>query len=463
MREKGDPLVLSRRDFLRFSATVTSLLLAACAPAATPAAAPGEAAADTSSAATQEQVTLRLSYWGFEIEKQGEVQKAFMESHPNITLQEEVTAWATYWQKMLTSTAAGESPDVMAHSPYYHVQFAANNVTIPLDPFIERDAIPLDEYYQGAIDMGRWQSGQVRTGSGDLHAFPTSWHTGTMWFYNKNVFDEAGLPEPDDSWTWDTLLETAKTLTKTADDGTVEIYGMSTPVDGNGRINSWIFQAGGDFYDADYRTCTIKSEPAMEAFQWMTDLVLQHKVAMPPEPNQQFNPFQTSRVGVGLQGDWMITPFEAIEEFEWNIFWPPKHPRTGLNTIDAYQNGYAISSSAKNTDAAWEYVKWLVYGEGLQKSVEIFAGSFPAHIPTAENTVYVQDRTRPPTNLWILGELLKEAKPVFIGPAEGEVANICSEEQQAAMLEVKTVEQATTDLETRVNSVLDEAWKQLMG
>lgn len=459
MQRNGDQRFLSRRDFLRLSAATSGLLLAACTAPAAQTGTQGEAA----EGAAQEAVTLRISYWGYEIEKQGQMQDFFMESHPDIQLQEEVTAWDTYWQKMLTSTAAGEAPDVMAHSPYYHVQFAANNVTIPLDPFIERDSIPLEEFYEGAIAMGRWQAGQINTGSGQLHAFPTAWHSGTMWFYNKTIFENEGVSPPDDTWTWDTLLDTSRQLTKMKDDGTAELMGMSTPVDGNGRINSWIFQAGGEFYGPDFRTCLIKSPEAMEAFQWMTDLVVTEKVALPPEPGQQFNPFQTGRVALALQGDWQITPFEAIEDFEWDIFWAPKHPRTNLNTIDAYQNGLAITSSAENQDAAWEYLIWNAYGEGLAKSVEVFAGSFPAHIPTAESVVYVKDRERPPTQLWILGEMLKEAHAVFDGPSEGEVANIMVEEQQAAMLEVKTVEQATNDIETRVNEVLEKAWTELVG
>ncbi|MFN8494640.1 MAG: sugar ABC transporter substrate-binding protein [Caldilineaceae bacterium] len=460
MQENGNPRSMSRRAFLRLSMATTGLFVAACAAPGTQPAGGGQAA----SGGSKEPVTLRLAYWGFEIEKQGQVQKSFMASHPDIKLKEEVTAWGTYWQKMLTATAAGDAPDVMAHSPYYHVRFAANNVTTPLDPFIDRDKIPLDQYYEGAISMGRWQKGQLHTGAGDLHAFPNYWHTGTMWFYNKTIFEKEGVPLPDDKWTWDTLLDTAKKLTKTKSDGSVEHYGMSTPMDGNGRINSWIFQAGGDFYDKDYTKCTIKSPQAMEAFQWMTDLVLKHQVAMAPEPNQQFNPFQTGRVAIGLQGDWMITPFADIKDFEWNIFAPPKHPKTGLRTIDAYQNGMSITTSAKNKDAAWEYVKWLVYGEGLQKSVEIFAGSFPAHIPTAEKVVYVKDRKQPPTNLWILNDLLKkESKPVFEGPAEGEIADIAYTEQQAALLKTKTVDQATNDIETRVNEVLSKARSEILG
>lgn len=350
----------------------------------------------------------------------------------------------------------------MHHSPYYHVRFAHNNVTIPLDPFFDRDGIDLNDFYEGSILQGRWQSGQIRTGTGDLHAFPTVWHSGTMWFWNKNWFAEKGISAPDESWTWDTIVEVGKEFTVINDDGSAESYGMDKPVDGNSRMNFWIFQAGGAFYDEDYNACLIKDEAPMEAFQWMTDLVNEHKVAMPPEANLQFNPFETGRVAFAVMGDWMIPSFSEIEEFEWDVFTPPAHPVTGENTIDAYQNGISITSSAPYQDEAWEYIKWLTMGDGAVMYAEtIFP--FPAHIPTAENLIYVQDRTDPPTQLWILNQLLKDATPVFNGPAEGEIASIAVEEQEAAMLQVKTVEEATDALESRVNAVLERSREELLG
>src|SRR5262245_36101351 len=111
MQRKANQKSLSRRDFLRISAgATTGLLLVACAAPGAPGA-QGGGATQASGGASKEPVTLRLAYWGFEIEKQGKIQKAFMDSHPNIKVKEEVTAWGTYWQKMLTATAAGDAPD----------------------------------------------------------------------------------------------------------------------------------------------------------------------------------------------------------------------------------------------------------------------------------------------------------------------------------------------------------------
>jgi len=163
-----------------------------------------------------------------------------------------------------------------------------------------------------------------------------------------------------------------------------------------------------------------------------------------------------------VMGDWMIPTFSDIEEFEWDVFTPPAHPVTGQNTIDAYQNGISITSSAVHQDESWEYIKWLTMGDGAVMYAEtIFP--FPSHIPTAEGLIYVQDRTAPPTQLWILNQLLKDATPVFNGPAEGEIASIAVEEQEAAMLQVKTVEEATDALESRVNAVLERSREELLG
>ena len=284
-----------------------------------------------------------------------------------------------------------------------------------------------------------------------------------MWFWNKNWFAREGIPDPDESWTWDTIVEAGKEFTVINDDGSAESYGMDKPVDGNSRMNFWIFQAGGAFYDEDYNGCLIKEDAPMEAFQWMVRSGQRAQGwRCRPRP---ISSSILSRRGASPLRSWetgMIPSFQEIEEFEWDVFTPPAHPVTGENTIDAYQNGISITSSSAHPDESWEYIKWLTMGDGAVMYAEtIFP--FPAHIPTAEGLIYVQDRTESPTQLWILNQLLKDATPVFNGPAEGEIASIAVEEQEAAMLQVKTVEEATDALESRVNAVLERSREELLG
>jgi len=412
-------------------------------------------------------VVLRYSYWAFNVEKNGLLQHAFMDEFPQIRIKEEVTGWGQYWQKILTATAAGDTPDVMTHSPYYHVQFAANKVTMPLDPFIDRDKIDLSAFYKPAIDQGRWQKGRTRTGQGDLHVFPEVWHTGTTFFYNKKLFDDAKIPypaaDPNKRIDWNDLLSLATQLTKVDSKGNFTQAGMNTPMNGNGWITNWIFSAGGDLFDAEETKCTIKSDPAMESFNYCVDMVRKQKVALPPDPSAQVEPFQTSKVAMSLSGDWWIIPWADIKDFGWDIFPSPKHPKTGKSVVDAYQNGISICTPTKHKEEAWTFVKWKDMGPGIVKTLEINGSGFPAHIATAEKMVYVKSRTATPVSLWLLGEDLKTALPVFNGANVGEVAQIVYEEQQGAFTGAKTVMQAADDMEKRVNASLEKAVADILS
>lgn len=71
-------------------------------------------------------------------------------------------------------------------------------------------------------------------------------------FYNKDLFDAAGLDYPDDTWKWDDLRNAAKTLTDTE----AGVYGLDLPVyDKNGGYTwNWLpflWQNGGEFLNED--------------------------------------------------------------------------------------------------------------------------------------------------------------------------------------------------------------------
>ena len=99
-------------------------------------------------------------------------------------------------------------------------------------------------------------------------------------YYNKNLFDAAGLAYPSDDWTWDDFVSTAKALTKDTDgDGLTDQFGIGTEAS-IFRLAPMIWQNGGDIVDdpVNPKRLTLDTPAAKEALQWFIDLQVKHKV-----------------------------------------------------------------------------------------------------------------------------------------------------------------------------------------
>jgi hypothetical protein len=143
------------------------------------------------------------------------IYNAFMQQHPDIAINfNTVGSFSDYFAKVQLQVASGAGPDVITHSPYYHVTFAAKKVTRVLDDLVARDKIDLSQLYAPLVASGRWQQGQLSTGAGSLYVIPANLNTGTIYFYNKTLFQQAGVQPPDDTWTWDTMLQAAQKMTR---------------------------------------------------------------------------------------------------------------------------------------------------------------------------------------------------------------------------------------------------------
>ena len=77
------------------------------------------------------------------------------------------------------------------------------------------------------------------TYQGKLHGLP--YFQDSVGLYNKELFDKAGLPYPDKTWTWQTVEENAAKLT----DKSNGIYGFIAPIDSQIGYYNFIAQAGG--------------------------------------------------------------------------------------------------------------------------------------------------------------------------------------------------------------------------
>lgn len=116
---------------------------------------------------------------------------------------------------------------------------------------------------------------------GRTYGFPCNVNANAVW-YNKDLFDRAGIPYPKPGWTWDELIETAKKLTIRDRRGRAQQFGFYWDWQYWTQRNDLIYQFGGRFFTPDGTRCTIGSEGAIAAMQLSRDLQYKHKICPTP-------------------------------------------------------------------------------------------------------------------------------------------------------------------------------------
>jgi len=290
----------------------------------------------------------------------------FEKTHPNIKINLVITPWDDFDTKMQAMFAAGEGPDIWSHwGPSGFQDYRIRGLIQDLTPFIEKDKYDLSDFIPEVLDIykveGRVYGLPILTGASYL-------------FYNKKLFDEAGLPHPptdwdDESWTYDKFVEVAKKLTKDYDDPSKAIYGYH---DGTWPNDTWPWLFGQDLYPADaYKTgfaskSYLDSEGAIKGIQAKADLTYKYKVSPSPAATEALsaggNPFQTGRVamqGIGVWGWWVHKGLE--EQFPFGCAALPKGAPNAKAVI--FTDPWMLSASTKHPNEAWEFLKYLVSPE----------------------------------------------------------------------------------------------------
>lgn len=339
-----------------------SMLLAACAPAATPEATAAPTSEPTKVAAPTavEPVSIKVvSFLTYDENKEGaeaKVVAAFQAAHPEIKVDFQLLPYADYFTSLKTWIAGGTAPDVASLDLSMLQEMAAAGSLADLNPMIKADGYDLSAYYQSTLDMFQNNGGQ--------YGLPASYSNVVM-YYNKSLFDAAKLPYPDDKMDWATFVDTAKKLTKdTNGDGTIDTFGTS-------RLwwPYYMLFVGATPFNADATKCTLTDQNAVDGFQAMVDLTLKDKVA--PSANDlaaqdDWHMFEGGRIAMYPIGPWSISEFnDVIKDFDWDATTLPSGP-TGKKVTFLFGNAYSVLSSSKQQAAAFEFMKFVTGAEGDQ-------------------------------------------------------------------------------------------------
>jgi multiple sugar transport system substrate-binding protein len=145
----------------------------------------------------------RFSWWGGDqrAKETREVIKSFQADHPGATISAQFSDWGSYWQKLSTTAAGGNLPDVMQMDVTHVKLFVSSNQLLALD----EKTLGLAETDKDLLAPG--------TVDGKLYAVGTGGNMSTL-MYNQTALDQAGMPVPAEGFNWDTLASYAVQLQK---------------------------------------------------------------------------------------------------------------------------------------------------------------------------------------------------------------------------------------------------------
>lgn len=209
----------------------------------------GEPGADRLS---KERVTLRLTWWGADARHQQTIKavRLFEKKYPHISVKTEFADWTGYWDRLATSAAGGNAPDVIQMDQLYLASYAARGGLLDLGKsrYLRRDL-----YEKEILDTGRYD--------GKLYAAPAA-VTALAFLVNTTVLKELGLRLPDTaSWDWNDLERLGAEVYK-ASDGKVS---GAIPMGGSGTPQLYARQYGENLFTADGK---IDVSPGTLAAYW---------------------------------------------------------------------------------------------------------------------------------------------------------------------------------------------------
>lgn len=349
------------------------LLLAACSPTGAP----------------QSQISFIV--WGDPAEKAAyeRIVQVFRQRHPTIdVLLTHIPGQNDYRRRIAADFAAGQPADVVLLNYRRMTTFAAKGALEPLGPYLGRSTtIKEADFFQEALDPFRY--------NGTLMCIPQN-ISSLVVYYNKQLFDQAGLAYPEDSWTWEEFLQTAKTLTKDTDgDGQIDQYGVGIEPTAI-RVAPFIWQNGGEVVDdpAAPTRLTLDTPEARAAVQWFVDLQTTHHVvpdAVQAEAEDSESRFQNGRTAMFFDSRRAVPTLREIQGFDWDVAGLPQgqQPATILHS-----DAYCMAAKTANKAAAWTFVEFANSPEGQQIIAET-GRTVPSLRAVAQSPAFLEPQAKP--------------------------------------------------------------------
>ncbi|MEP7285006.1 MAG: sugar ABC transporter substrate-binding protein [Chloroflexota bacterium] len=387
-------------------------------------------------------ISLKMTVWDLATTPYWKaVVDAYQAKNPNVMVDLVDTSSAEYQDKVNIMLSGGDKSDIITVKdiPGYSAMLTRNQI-IPLNDYITASKLDLS-VYSGAADELKYQD--------KIYALP---FRSDIWilYYNKNVFDAAGVPYPTNDMTWSQFDTTARKLTSGS--GADKIYGahfhvwrstveLPTVQDGKHTVITNDYSFMQPLYDM--------------VTKMQADHIIMDYGELKTGKIHYSGPFENGQVAMLPMGSWFIGTMISAENagkvnFKWGIATYPHPDGVTPGTTAGTLTSLAINANSANKDAAWDFIKFYSGPEGAK--ILASTGNLPA-IRTPEVLAAFAALKGVPAEATEALKTTTVRLELPMDPHAGQVDQILNEEHDLIMTGSVSVQDGINEMTKRITAI----------
>lgn len=280
--------------------------------------------------------------------------EAYMEEHPEVSIEVQATGWDEYWTKLEGGATSNTMPDIFWMHSNQLYKYADNGILADCS-----DIVNESDYSDISVENAKGSDGK-------LYGVPKDKDTIAL-LYNKELFDEAGVAYPDENWTWDDLESASAQINEKTGK-----YGyMAYSHDQIGYWN-FVYQNGGQILNEDGTEAKYTEQATADAIEYYIGL---QDNAWCPTQAQFANTgaselFFSGEGAMYYAGNWdFVNLCKTYPDMngKWDVTVLPKCPDPANGdgrAVISNSVSYATAAQGKNKELAMDFLAFLGSEEG---------------------------------------------------------------------------------------------------
>lgn len=391
---------------------------------------------------------VEITYWQYtfpsKVEEIDRLIEKFEEENPDIKVTAQDFPYDQFNDKITAAMHAGEEPDII--NIYYG--------WIP--NFVKLDYIqPIPEDFMSAEEIEDYYVPMIQSSKIDdeYYTLPIAVRSLAL-FWNKELFEEAGLDPEQPPQTWDELVEFGKKTT-IRDGDRYEQAGFAWNVAAQGQHvipQVLIRQHGIEPYSEDQRTVQWDQKPeAVDAFKFWIDMTTEHKIGDADFMDTPVTSFSSGRTAMNIDGSFNIAAYKENADFDWGVTTLPVLEEGGIesNFGSYWTNAITKDVSGEKLEASQKFLEFLI-SEDTQRSWLENVGELPAAASLADD----EEITSDPIYAVFLEGLEKAHATPFVH--EEKERDVVIEAVEKVTIQGDDVEEAFYEMVEKLQEVRDE-------